>query len=73
LQGSSWRGSRPPEQPPERFGPSLPPRNPEGPRPLVYFDTDFLRLHGPIDHRIDYRHVIWSLVRKPGAKRSQRE
>jgi hypothetical protein len=25
------------------------------------------RLHGPIDHRIDYRHVIWSLVRKPGA------
>jgi hypothetical protein len=25
------------------------------------------RLHGPIDHHIDYRHVIWSLVRKPGA------
>lgn len=25
------------------------------------------RLHGPIDHRIDYRHVVWSLVRKPGA------
>ena len=25
------------------------------------------RLHGPLDHRIDYRHVIWSLVRKPGA------
>jgi hypothetical protein len=25
------------------------------------------RLHGPIAHRIDYRHIIWSLVRKPGA------
>jgi hypothetical protein len=25
------------------------------------------RLHGDLDHRIDYRHVIWSLVRKPGA------
>jgi hypothetical protein len=25
------------------------------------------RLHGERDHRIDYRHVIWSLVRKPGA------
>jgi hypothetical protein len=25
------------------------------------------RLQGPVDHRIDYRHVIWSLVRKPGA------
>lgn len=25
------------------------------------------RLHGPREHRIDYRHVIWSLVRKPGA------
>jgi hypothetical protein len=25
------------------------------------------RLHGPDLHRIDYRHVIWSLVRKPGA------
>jgi hypothetical protein len=25
------------------------------------------RLHGETDHRIDYRHVIWSLVRKPGA------
>jgi hypothetical protein len=25
------------------------------------------RLHGDGDHRIDYRHVIWSLVRKPGA------
>lgn len=25
------------------------------------------RLHGESDHRIDYRHVIWSLVRKPGA------
>jgi hypothetical protein len=25
------------------------------------------RLRGERDHRIDYRHVIWSLVRKPGA------
>jgi hypothetical protein len=25
------------------------------------------RLRGPKRHRIDYRHVIWSLVRKPGA------
>ncbi len=25
------------------------------------------RLHGEGAHRIDYRHVIWSLVRKPGA------
>jgi Mu transposase-like protein len=25
------------------------------------------RLHGPIGHRIDYHHIIWSLVRKPGA------
>lgn len=25
------------------------------------------RLRGDQDHRIDYRHVIWSLVRKPGA------
>jgi hypothetical protein len=25
------------------------------------------RLRGDKDHRIDYRHVIWSLVRKPGA------
>ena len=25
------------------------------------------RLRGQDDHRIDYRHVIWSLVRKPGA------
>jgi hypothetical protein len=25
------------------------------------------RLHGDSDHAIDYRHVIWSLVRKPGA------
>jgi hypothetical protein len=25
------------------------------------------RLHGRGRHRIDYRHVIWSLVRKPGA------
>lgn len=25
------------------------------------------RLRGEVSHRIDYRHVIWSLVRKPGA------
>ena len=25
------------------------------------------RLRGEVAHRIDYRHVIWSLVRKPGA------
>jgi Integrase core domain len=25
------------------------------------------RLHGDGDHCIDYRHVIWSLIRKPGA------
>jgi len=25
------------------------------------------RLCGESGHRIDYRHVIWSLVRKPGA------
>lgn len=25
------------------------------------------RLHSQREHRIDYRHVIWSLVRKPGA------
>jgi hypothetical protein len=25
------------------------------------------RLRGGENHRIDYRHVIWSLVRKPGA------
>jgi hypothetical protein len=25
------------------------------------------RLHGDADVRVDYRHVIWSLVRKPGA------
>ena len=25
------------------------------------------RLHGEREHRVDYRHVIWSLVRKPGA------
>ena len=25
------------------------------------------RLHGEREHRIDYRHVIWSLVKKPGA------
>jgi hypothetical protein len=25
------------------------------------------RLHGEAQHRIDYRHVVWSLVKKPGA------
>jgi hypothetical protein len=25
------------------------------------------REHGRFGHRIDYRHIIWSLVRKPGA------
>jgi hypothetical protein len=25
------------------------------------------RIRGEKDHRIDYRHVIWSLVKKPGA------
>ena len=25
------------------------------------------RIHGEREHRIDYRHVIWSLVKKPGA------
>ena len=25
------------------------------------------RLHGRNGHRIDYRHIIWSLVQKPGA------
>ena len=37
----------------------------------VYHATTHLlsmpRLLGTGQHRIDYRHVIWSLVRKPGA------
>ena len=37
----------------------------------VYYRSQLVarmpRLHGPVDHRIDYRHIIWSLVRKPGA------
>ena len=37
----------------------------------VYYAGDLVltmpRLHGERDHHIDYRHVIWSLVRKPGA------
>jgi hypothetical protein len=37
----------------------------------VYLATTLLlsmpRLLGTGQHRIDYRHVIWSLVRKPGA------
>jgi hypothetical protein len=31
------------------------------------------RLRGGREHRIDYRHVIWSLVRKPGAFERYRE
>jgi hypothetical protein len=37
---------------------------------VYYHDALILtmpRLHGATDHRIDYRHVIWSLARKPGA------
>ena len=30
------------------------------------------RLQGRHGHRIDYRHIIWSLVRKPGAFRRYR-
>lgn len=30
-------------------------------------DLDIPRLHGRNGHRIDYRHMVWSLVRKPGA------
>jgi hypothetical protein len=37
----------------------------------VYYRGKFVdrmpRLRGDDNHRIDYRHVIWSLVRKPGA------
>jgi hypothetical protein len=37
----------------------------------VYYRDDLVltmpRLHGGRDHCIDYRHVIWSLVKKPGA------
>ena len=37
----------------------------------VYYGAELVltmpRLHGEHDHCIDYRHVIWSLVRKPGA------
>jgi hypothetical protein len=37
----------------------------------VYHGTAYLfalpRLLGQRQHRIDYRHIIWSLVRKPGA------
>jgi transposase InsO family protein len=36
---------------------------------VLYADTGQLacaRLHGRNHHRIDYRHVIWSLVQKPG-------
>ena len=37
---------------------------------IHYHDEHVLtmpRVHGQDGHRIDYRHVIWSLVRKPGA------
>ncbi len=37
----------------------------------VYYQGEHVltmpRIHGDCDHHIDYRHVIWSLVRKPGA------
>ena len=37
----------------------------------LYLGTSHLltlpRLLGHHQHRIDYRHIIWSLVRKPGA------
>lgn len=37
----------------------------------VYFadahQFSLVRLHGRYGHRIDYRHIIWSLVQKPGA------
>jgi hypothetical protein len=37
----------------------------------LYVGTSLLltlpRLHGRQQHRIDYRHIIWSLMRKPGA------
>jgi len=37
----------------------------------VYYRWQFVermpRVRGGDDYRIDYRHVIWSLVRKPGA------
>jgi len=37
----------------------------------IYYRGQFVermpRLRGGDNHRIDYRHVIWSLVRKPGA------
>ena len=37
----------------------------------IWLGNDLLetmpRLRGSAQHRIDYRHVIWSLVRKPGA------
>ena len=29
-------------------------------------ELDCERLRGKLRHRVDYRHVIWSLVRKPG-------
>jgi len=37
----------------------------------IYYHDELVltmpRLHGEHEHRIDYRHVIWSLVKKPGA------
>lgn len=38
-------------------------RLPGAKKPLL----EMPRLRGKLAHRIDYRHVIWSLVRKPGA------
>jgi hypothetical protein len=42
----------------------------------VYHGTSYQltveRLHGVSNHRIDYRHIIWSLVRKPNAFRRYR-
>jgi len=42
----------------------------------VYHGTSYQltveRLHGESKHRIDYRHIIWSLVRKPNAFRRYR-
>ena len=34
---------------------------------IAYQKEETRVLRGERDHRVDYRHVIWSLVRKPGA------
>lgn len=36
----------------------------------IYYKGSVVRLLGRFGHKIDYRHVIWSLVRKPGAFRT---